>query len=78
MTPKDWASQLARKEAGPQRDRAWVDITATLLRREYARAVRIVKARMKAMEDATPYQWELGYQQACNDLLTALQRGRTR
>jgi len=53
---------------------------ATFIRLEHARAVRICRqARMLKfhdLRDTDTNEWLDGYEAACNDILTALQRGR--
>ena len=85
MTPRTWAEdKLAKAVTGyhwnGRRRKSTVtlpSIAAKLLLNEHARSVRIVKRYIKHMAGATPYEWEKGYQSACNDILAALQRGRT-
>ena len=86
MTPRTWAEEMVAKAVtgyqwnGRIRKSTVIlpAIAAKLLQAEHARAVRIVKRHIKHMAGATPYQWEKGYQAACNNILAALQRGRTR
>ena len=76
MTPRTWALNKALKAWHVHRG-GLSDYGAKLLEAEHARSVRIVKRYIKHMAGATPYEWEKGYQSACNDILAALQRGRT-
>ena len=75
MTPRTWAEQ--KVEDLWYRGHQHVDDMSKLLASEHARSVRIVKRYIKHMAGATLYEWERGYQSACNDILAALQRGRT-
>ena len=56
------------------------DSAAQLVKLEHARAVRICRqARMlkfHGLRDTDTNEWLDGYEAACNDILTALQRGR--
>ena len=74
MKQLDWADKKVEKLRGEITGEINPADLAKALRAVDARAVRIVKNRIKAMKGATPYQWEKGYQQACTDLLADLQR----
>ena len=75
MARREWADKKALKFWHGHRG-GLSDYGAKLLMMEHARAVRIVKARIKGMSGAMPYQWEKGYHQACIDILAALTKGR--
>lgn len=85
MTDAGWAEKVARKfqfriqEHGPE-PLVQVTTVAALLKAEHARAVRICRqARMlkfHGLRDTDTNEWLDGYEAACNDILTALQRGR--
>ena len=88
MTPSTWAEdKLAKAVTGyhwnGRRRKSTVtlpSIAAKLLLNEHARSVRICRqARMLKfhdLRDTDTNEWLDGYEAACNDILTALQRGR--
>mgnify|MGYP006348493871 CR=1 FL=1 len=47
------------------------------IRAEHRRAVRVVKAARKGVPSEPCEAWKDGYMTACDDILTALQKGRT-
>jgi hypothetical protein len=85
MTPraqgKEWAEKVSK--ATTCQDGVSVVYAPTVekfLKAEHARAVRICRqARMlkfHGLRDTDTNEWLDGYEAACNDILTALQRGR--
>ena len=79
MTDAGWAERRVRKEWDTYSGDL-EDFAASLLKAEHARAVRICRqARMlkfHGLRDTDTNEWLDGYEAACNDILTALQRGR--
>ena len=80
MTDAGWAEKMARK--GVQyisciTDNEVYSLIAKLLKAEHARSVRIVKgAAQFQFRETDTNEWVEGYEAACHDILTALQRGR--
>ena len=79
MTPRTWAAKKVEKAWQKHRG-GLLDFTSGLVVSEHARAVRICRqARMLKfhdLRDTDTNEWLDGYEAACNDILTALQRGR--
>ena len=81
MTDAGWAEKAARKVQlsvrglGPE-PLVQVTTVAALLNSEHTRSVRIVKATRKGVPSEPCEAWKDGYMTACDDTLTALQRGR--
>lgn len=89
MARREWADKLADAQTCPQcveqygmgdnGDIVHAPSVARLLRKEHARAVRIVKAQMKAAQ-LDQHTWlkneRDGYLSACRDILAMLTKGR--
>ena len=78
---KEWVEKVVEKfECGMCKSMIHPDRAAQLVKLEHARAVRICRqARMlkfHGLRDTDTNEWLDGYEAACNDILTALQRGR--
>lgn len=84
MTPraqgKEWAEKVVAEESFYEPSIALsvavVDDVVKLIRKQHSRAVRIVKATRKGVPSEPCEAWKDGYMTACDDILTALQRGR--
>jgi len=75
MTPRTWAAKKVEKAWQKHRG-GLLDFTSGLVVSEHARAVRVVKALKKAIQIPI-CDIDHGYILACDDILVALQRGRT-
>ena len=80
MNKQDWALKLIGphtlhdKKVGPVIN---FPRTVKLLKAEHTRSVRIVKeAAQFQFRETDTNEWVEGYEAACHDILTALQRGR--
>ena len=84
MTPraqgKEWAETWAFDASEGDTAQIRMSVAAKRLKAEHARAVRICRqARMlkfHGLRDTDTNEWLDGYEAACNDILTTLQRGR--
>jgi len=76
MTDAGWAEKKVDKHAKVN-GTLWVGPAVDLLKAEHARSVRIVKeAAQFQFRETDTNEWVEGYEAACHDILTALQRGR--
>lgn len=80
MARREWADKEARKRLQPSEFDEYSCTYESALKREHARAVRIVK-RAKRLElhglrDTDTNEFLEGYEAACNDILAAIQKGR--
>lgn len=78
MTPRTWATKKVAREWGNDCDGSIAD----LLLAEHQRALRIVKGitvtlKKSSVTDRDANFYRAGALQACDDILAALQRGRT-
>lgn len=81
MTRKGaWAEKWAFEASEDDTAQIRMSVAAKRLNEEHARAVRICRqARMlkfHGLRDTDTNEWLDGYEAACDDMLTALQRGR--
>jgi hypothetical protein len=53
------------------------ETAAAFILAEHKRAMRVVKAARKGVPSEPCEAWKDGYMTACDDILTALQKGRT-
>jgi len=76
MTDAGWAEKKVRKEWDTYSGDL-EDFATSLLKAAHTRSVRIVKAARKGVPSEPCEAWKDGYMTACDDILTALQKGRT-
>lgn len=85
MTDAGWAEKVIEKaqrlkSPDDQFVRLPEYLVVRLLKAEHARAVRICRQakmlKFHGLRDTDTNEWLDGYEAACNDILTALQRGR--
>ena len=76
----DWAVRWAFEASEDDTAQIRMSVAAKKLKAEHARTVRICRqARMlkfHGLRDTDTNEWLDGYEAACNDIVTALQRGR--
>ncbi len=80
MARREWAEKEARKRLQPSEFDEYSCTYESALKREHARAVRVVKARDKWLmgggyDNMSP-DFQAGYHQACHHILAALTKGR--
>ena len=80
MTDAGWAGKKV-SDAQRRKPRAnMIEIAESVLKAEHARSVRICRQtrmlKFHGLRDTDTNEWLDGYEAACCDILTALQRGR--
>ena len=77
---KEWAEEWAFDASDGDTAQIRMSVAAKRLKAEHARAVRIVKKAkgllFHGLRDTDTNEWLDGYEAACHDILTELQRGR--
>ncbi len=88
MARREWADKIVKQEMTGYHWNARIrkstvilpDIAAKLLRKEHARAVRIVRKakalQLRELRDTDTNEFLGGYEAACVDILAALSKGR--
>ena len=80
MSEAGWAERKVRSthaRPGADVDEQLTELCVRLLLAEHRLAVRVVKAARKGVPSEPCEAWKDGYMTACDDILTALQKGRT-
>lgn len=75
MARREWAEKIVAQQYGHEDD----GCIAGLIRKEHARAVRVVKAKLKAAwldKHSRTVEQRNAYTDACEDILEALTKGR--